>query len=406
LTLAAGLLPLADLTIPSLGSKSAAKVLSAALRRLMRDLGAILHPASGSGQGRLRGELLALVRQAKVLAPGAVASVLRRADVGVWIRCLRPGASAVIDRDQGMRRLAWSIGRGLASVGGFPRPCTLRIDGPLPPQLASLAAREVVEVAADVQAVELSSAGMRTVVAGQLGELSRWGERPRLSPYAVIAGSLVVAGVDDNPLAQVEAHPDKSGNTLDLGDASLERWAASLAEALEIIGEHLPDLRREIDLVVQQYVPVGVDPQRHVSASYQEAIGTVYLSLHPQRMTMVEAVIHEFSHNKIGALFEVDPVLNNAFTSVHSSPVRPDPRPLHGVLLAVHAFLPVARLYERMIAAADPRVGPGGAVRLRSLIAGNHSAAQVILEHAEPTALGAGLVAEIDRWDRHFAALV
>src|SRR6185503_4671918 len=91
-----------------------------------------------------------------------------------------------------------------------------------------------------------------------------------------------------------------------------------------------------------------------LSASYQEAIGTIYMTLHPSLMTMAEAVIHEFSHNKINALFELDDVLENAWAPLYTSPVRPDPRPLHGVLLAVHAFLPVARLYERMIEQGDP----------------------------------------------------
>ena len=41
-----------------------------------------------------------------------------------------------------------------------------------------------------------------------------------------------------------------------------------------------------MDLFLHQVVPVGWDPERHLSASYQEAIGTIYLSLHPSPMTM------------------------------------------------------------------------------------------------------------------------
>ena len=123
-----------------------------------------------------------------------------------------------------------------------------------------------------------------------------------------------------------------------------------LARALDLIATYLPEIRGEIELFIQQMVPVGYDDHRHLSASYQESIGTIYLTLHPNLMTMTEAVIHEFSHNKINALFELDPVLENAFWPLYTSPVRPDPRPLHGIVLAVHAFQPVARLYEAMIA--------------------------------------------------------
>jgi len=404
--LAAGLSPLEDLTIPVEGSMSAARLLSAALRRLLRDLGGILHPASGVGDPQLRADLRALAHAAKERTPGALASALRSADVGLWIRCLRPGASAGIDREVGLVRFAWSFARALSRVEGWPLGCRLRVAGPLlPGRLASLAAREVVEVSAasSTGAIEFSAEGLRVS-----------GEGVAEPPAVVVAGryveitgapSMVLATVDDNPLAEVEAHPEKAGNAIDLGGHSVAEWCTSLADALALIGEHLPDLRREIGLYIQQFVPVGAYAERHLSASYQEAIGTVYLSLHAQRMTMVEAVIHEFSHNKLNALFEVDAVLQNAFSSVHSSPLRPDPRPLHGVLLAVHAFLPVARLYERMITAGDPRLGAGGAERLQQIIDINHRAAMVIQEHARPTALGAGLVAEIDRWDRYFAAL-
>ena len=47
-------------------------------------------------------------------------------------------------------------------------------------------------------------------------------------------------------------------------------------------------------------------------------------------------------------------MLANADAPLYPSPVRPDPRPLRGVLMAVHAFLPVAGLYEAMTDAAHP----------------------------------------------------
>src|SRR3954454_16108937 len=127
-------------------------------------------------------------------------------------------------------------------------------------------------------------------------------------------------------------------------------------------------------------VPVGWHEQKHLSASYQEAIGTIYLSLHPSRMTLAEALIHEFSHNKLNALFEVDEVLENAWSPLYTSPVRPDPRPLHGVLLAVHAFLPVARLYEKMLEANHPLAqNEAFSRRFEQVCATNREAAEVVL---------------------------
>ena len=325
-------------------------------------------------------------------------SALRRADVGAWLRCLRPGGG-LADRAAGVRALASALALSMAAVGALRRP--IRVDRP-PPRLAALAGRIAVDVPPGAAAAIV--APDRVIFPGveerPLAALTGRGD-----VFAPIIGDLVLALYDQNPLAALEAHPDKSGNAIDLGGRAALEWTAALADAVARIGEHLPDLRRELELYVQQIIPVGYDAERHLSASYQEAIGTIYLSLHPQPLTMVEALIHEFSHNKLAALLELDPVLENAFTSAHPSPVRPDPRPLHGVLLAVHAFLPVAAFYEALIASEDP-VGrrPEVRRRLAQIVAGNHEGVQVIVAHGRPTAIGAALVDELVRLDRRSRA--
>ena len=45
-------------------------------------------------------------------------------------------------------------------------------------------------------------------------------------------------------------------------------------------------------------VPLG-DLQKHLSASYREAIGTIYVTLHPNVMTMAEALVHDFGHARV-----------------------------------------------------------------------------------------------------------
>lgn len=129
----------------------------------------------------------------------------------------------------------------------------------------------------------------------------------------------------------------------------------------------------------------------------------MYLSLHPSVMTMVEAIVHEFSHNKLNALFEIDGVLENAFAPLYASPVRPDPRPLQGVLLAVHAFLPVARIYEKMIDARHPLADTGSfRARFTEIVRINQEGASTLRENAQPTPIGRALIDEITRWDEYF----
>ena len=86
--------------------------------------------------------------------------------------------------------------------------------------------------------------------------------------------------------------------------------------------------------------------------------------------------------------------------------MRPDPRPLHGVLLAVHAFLPVARLYERMMEAGDPEAQNDAFrrryARIRKI---NREGAELVLDKGKPTSVGQGLLDEIRRWDEHYGAM-
>ncbi|MCB9727921.1 MAG: hypothetical protein H6744_16180 [Deltaproteobacteria bacterium] len=238
------------------------------------------------------------------------------------------------------------------------------------------------------------------------------GERLALDPapserFLPVAAGMVLSLEDNNPISDFEAHPDKQGNQLDLGSAPAERWVESLQAGLALIERHMPELRHEMDLLLQQFVPVGTDDERHLSASYREAIGTVYLTLHPRLMTMTEAIVHEYQHNKLNALFHLDAVMDNAWWPLFRSPVRPDPRPLHGVLLAAHAFVPVAELYLRMLEADAPEAGVGGfRERLQQIVAKNDEALQVLQQHAEPTAHGAQVIDELSRLhDAHRAQI-
>lgn len=383
--------PACDLTIPAPGSTSARRLLSATLQPLLAELGRLPAQASESATRQGLIALLRAVRAALAGDPGAVWSALRRPTVGVLIRCLR-GAP----RPELLIELGATLAAELAVAGALTG--TLRL--PAPPRLVCLGARRSFVLGPGELRCE---AGLLVHCDGR-GETTLWPAPEAAASHLEITPSLVLALVDNNPLAQLEAHPDKSGNAIDLGGQASARWVAALCEALDIIAGAMPALRAEIDVVLQQVVPVGYDEGRHLSASYQEAIGTVYMSLHPQAMTMAEAVIHEFSHNKLAALQEQGPLLENAFSPLYPSPVRPDPRPLHGVLLAVHAFLPVARLYELMIAGDDPRARhPEFRARFAAIVAGNSEGAEVLRTHARPTELGAPLLAEIDRWDRHFA---
>lgn len=202
-----------------------------------------------------------------------------------------------------------------------------------------------------------------------------------------------LALVDSNPLAMLEEHPDKSGNTLCLGERPPEVWVQALREALELVALGLPAWAAELPLALRRLVPVGFEPERHLSASYREAPFVAYLTLHPDPLTLAEAIVHETQHGKLNLLSWLDPVLLNGRTTWTRSPVRPDLRPLMGVLLAVHAFVPVAALHAGLAELDHPITHTARfAQRRAEVLASNQRGLDVLRPLAQPTAAGGRLL--------------
>ncbi len=221
--------------------------------------------------------------------------------------------------------------------------------------------------------------------------------------YVPIADSISLALADQNPIAQMEAHPDKTGSVLSLGGRSEEDWRAAVDVSVHWICDYWPELFQEMSFLLRQIVPVGFDKDRHLSASYREAIGTVYLSLNPNPVTMTEALIHEFQHNKLNMASYADPLLENAFSPLFKSPLRPDLRPLWGVLMGVHAFLPVAEFLRKMRAASHPvAAAPDFAKRLSEIDLKNDQAMATLKAHGRWTPAGKKLFESLeDLQQRH-----
>lgn len=381
------LAPPRDLTIADEGSTTTYAVLSRALGRAIREAQPLLHARLGAA---VADDL------------GALASSIRRPEIGVLVRAHRSAAPEARD----------AIATELAALVAFDLACARALTGAVrlerpPGRILSSAAGVAIDVPPDTTAIAFAA---DTIVFERVDARDTIDLDAPLQDIAAariafhdVEPDVLFATDDNNPLAMLEAHPDKRGNAIDLGGEPLERWLATLRDALALVRAHLPAFAAEIALLRPTFIPVGAHAERHLSASYREAIGTVYLTLHPSLMTMAESIVHELSHNKLNALFECDDVLENAFFPLFASPVRPDPRPLHGVLLAVHAFLPIARLYEQMIEAAHPlAASPAFRERFAEIVRINREGAAVVLENARPTVVGRALLDEIARWDEHY----
>jgi HEXXH motif-containing protein len=227
--------------------------------------------------------------------------------------------------------------------------------------------------------------------APQIGQTLPW-----TTPFTPLGHGLSLALWDKNPLSMLEEHPDKHGNALSLGGRDLEEWRGALSSALGLIEAGLPAWLGELPDTLSRLVPVGFEPERHLSASYREAPGVAYLTLHPDPLTLAEAILHEAQHSKLNLLSWLDAVLVNGRTTWTPSPVRPDLRPLMGVLLAVHAFVPVAALHAGLAAVDHPLSRTGPFERRRAeVLASNQRGVAVLQRLAEPTPIGQRLLHEL-----------
>jgi HEXXH motif-containing protein len=374
-----------ELTVPGSDSRAARRHLGAALAKLVRDLQRVALPADPDLAADARA-VLALLGPLSRRQPGPLWSALRRPSVYSHLRLAADGTEQPLGAGHLLHAGLVTLAAELASTSALEEAIDFRR---APTQLLLRSRLEQIVVRPGL-ALRLAPDGAAT----QDGRACE-----RRAAFVPVAGSTALALADDNPLASLEAHPDKHGSQIDLGEAPSERWVEALRDALRRIADGLPLLAAELDLVLSVFVPVGTHAEKHLSASYREALGVVYVSLHPDPLTMTEAVVHEAQHNKLNAVLSVDPLLENHPAERYRSPVRPDPRPLLGVLLAVHAFVPVALLYRALRHAGDPLVSSARAdARLDAILRGNAEGLEMLERHARPTPAGAELLKELRHW--------
>jgi HEXXH motif-containing protein len=386
-----------SLVLPADEARSTRRVFARVIKKFARDAAALPIEILGEEAMPAGRALARLIREFGEHDPRPLYAVLRRPHLHVLLTCT-VSALAEGDRDVAgvrAREFVFRLLAELAMEGALKEP--VRWPGPAPvTHLVSAAHRVYQPLPPCAQGFVFRSGGCEAE-GSDPPDMAL--PTPPSESFRVIDDGLMLALADTNPISDFEAHPDKDGNQLDLGDAPVTKWVGVLRKALDLIGTYLPGIREEMRLILRQVIPVGTYEHQHLSASYREAIGTVYMTLHPQPMTMTEAMIHEFQHNKLNALFHVDPVMNNAFWPLFPSPVRPDPRPLHGVLLAAHAFVPVAELYRRMLADDHAFVSTGSFMkRFAKIVQDNDEAMTVLNAHAEPSEAGAQVLAELNVW--------
>ena len=316
--------------------------------------------------------------------------------------------------DRHLRALSLGLLLELAASGNLSNAVAVDVRGAELPQLCSVAANIHIALRSGVQKLRFRSGqvelaappdGLHIDLSSPATTGVSASEPARLAtvtrPYCAVWEHVHLALVDNSPTRLFSNHPDQpTGRRFGLGDSPVDVWRDRFSDAFSLVARLMPTLAADWRIHARLVLPVGDDAEKHFSATYPGMPSAAYMSLHPDLMTVAEAVIHELQHDKLHAAERLQPLLNNAPGARYASPLRPDLRPMRGVLLAAHAFVPVAVFHRRLAAQAHPITAkPRWRRRFDAVLAANADAIDVLKGDGRPTDAGHALLARLYELD-------
>ncbi len=154
------------------------------------------------------------------------------------------------------------------------------------------------------------------------------------------------AGMADRFIRHIDDDPDVAIDARPLAADELEAATRRLAEALDLVGAADPALDGELRGLVRQVVFAksgGEAPDfGGTTTFYLWGANVINASNHPDAVTLAEGIVHEAAHALLLGASLGEPLVRNSGSERYASPLRPDERPMDGI---VHATFVVARLH-------------------------------------------------------------
>jgi hypothetical protein len=169
----------------------------------------------------------------------------------------------------------------------------------------------------------------------------------------------------------------------------------SLTQAQEILRDLWPEVLEWADAIIPAFVDLGTPPNRiRLSNSYEPG-SPIFMGRVDNYFFHAEDLVHEIQHHRFFLFADVPHFKSwKDLRQLYVSPYRPDPRPLRGLLIGLHAFLTVNELRKREIVAhqsTDEQL----LEQMVGLHYENLFAFRTLLEHEEFGALGRQLFKQL-----------
>lgn len=155
---------------------------------------------------------------------------------------------------------------------------------------------------------------------------------------------------------------------LSLGEVACESWGAlssisdgemrtikgqirSFLSAVGALESLHPACARWLCQSVRVAIPLSNKGEGRIrSWSSRTHPGAVHLDICGDELLLLEALVHESAHCHLYVQEAFGPLIGAGEAGLYTSPLRPDPRPLRGVLLAYHALAHICAFYSDALA--------------------------------------------------------
>ncbi|MEU8821133.1 aKG-HExxH-type peptide beta-hydroxylase [Actinoplanes sp. NPDC048796] len=132
-----------------------------------------------------------------------------------------------------------------------------------------------------------------------------------------------------------------------LPSAALDRLDHLVREAWQLLEDEQPAHAAGMRIALRALVPLRTpEDAAQVSASVRGCFGAIGMSIPDDPMTLAELLVHEFQHEKLGALLDLTDLSPGDGSARYHAPWRPDPRPAHALVQGVYAFTGVAGFWR------------------------------------------------------------
>jgi HEXXH motif-containing protein len=155
----------------------------------------------------------------------------------------------------------------------------------------------------------------------------------------------------------------EAGSISDEEEAGFQRNVIDFLHAMNWADSVLPEVGDWLTSVTKVAIPLRWDGEPGSvfrSGSTVEIPGMVALDLFGGEIQILEALVHESAHQHLYVAETEAPLIAPGCEERFRSPLRPEPRPLRGLMLAYHALAYICLFYEE--AARTGLVTPTGAL--------------------------------------------